>query len=179
MVGQARGLLKGRNSAAESAFQEYTVLLEDMTAQIPDRVSFESAAVLPLGVSTAVAGLFQGNQLGLQLPAAPARKATGKTVLVWGGSTSVGSNAIQLAVAAGYEVITVCLIPVIRESEADFVIRLLRRRTLNMSRSWEHRKLLTITAPQSSRISSALSKAKSRPAQCQLDTVQPKPASIS
>lgn len=33
-------------------------------------------------------------------------KPTGKTLLVWGGSTSVGSNAIQLAVAAGYEVIT-------------------------------------------------------------------------
>jgi len=27
-------------------------------------------------------------------------------VLVWGGSTSVGSNAIQLAVAAGYDVVT-------------------------------------------------------------------------
>jgi hypothetical protein len=31
---------------------------------------------------------------------------TGETVLVRGGSTSVGSNAMQLAVAAGYEVIT-------------------------------------------------------------------------
>jgi NADPH:quinone reductase-like Zn-dependent oxidoreductase len=31
---------------------------------------------------------------------------TGQTLLVWGGSTSVGSNAIQLALAAGYEVIT-------------------------------------------------------------------------
>ena len=31
---------------------------------------------------------------------------TGETVLVWGGSTSAGSNAIQLAVAAGYDVIT-------------------------------------------------------------------------
>jgi hypothetical protein len=41
------------------------------------------------------------------LPAAhPA--PTGKTVLVWGGSTSVGTQAIQLAVAAGYEVITTC-----------------------------------------------------------------------
>ncbi|MBO9196063.1 hypothetical protein J5277_18335 [Rhizobium sp. 16-449-1b] len=29
------------------------------------------------------------------------RKPTGKTVLVWGGSSSVGCNAIQLAVAAG------------------------------------------------------------------------------
>jgi NADPH:quinone reductase-like Zn-dependent oxidoreductase len=33
-------------------------------------------------------------------------KPTGKTLLVWGGSTSVGSNAIQLGVAAGYEVVT-------------------------------------------------------------------------
>lgn len=31
---------------------------------------------------------------------------TGQTVVVWGGSTSVGSNAVQLAVAAGYEVVT-------------------------------------------------------------------------
>ncbi|RYG58662.1 Zn-dependent oxidoreductase, partial [bacterium] len=45
------------------------------------------------------------DQLGLQHPALDA-KPTGQTLLVWGGSTSVGSNAIQLAVAAGYEVIT-------------------------------------------------------------------------
>lgn len=36
----------------------------------------------------------------------PPAAATGKTVLIWGGSTSVGSCAIQLAVAAGYEVVT-------------------------------------------------------------------------
>ena len=58
--------------------------------------------------STAACGLFQKDQLGLQLPTVPAAKPTGKTVLIWGGSTSVGSNAIQLAVAAGYEVITTC-----------------------------------------------------------------------
>ena len=38
----------------------------------------------------------------------PRSPSTGKTLLIWGGSTSVGSNAIQLAVAAGYEVITTC-----------------------------------------------------------------------
>jgi NADPH:quinone reductase-like Zn-dependent oxidoreductase len=42
---------------------------------------------------------------GMRHPVADAAP-TGQTVLVWGGSTSVGSNAIQLAVAAGYEVIT-------------------------------------------------------------------------
>lgn len=32
-------------------------------------------------------------------------KPTGKALLVWGGASSVGCNGIQLAVAAGYEVI--------------------------------------------------------------------------
>lgn len=33
-------------------------------------------------------------------------KATGKTILIWGGSSSCGSSAIQLAVAAGWNVAT-------------------------------------------------------------------------
>ncbi len=73
-----------------------------MAAPIPHTMSYEAAAVLPLALST---GLFQTDQLALQYPSATP-KPTGQTVLVWGGSTSVGSNAIQLAVAAGYEVIT-------------------------------------------------------------------------
>jgi len=68
-------------------------------------MTFEQAAVLPLGASTAACGLFQKDFLGLQHPSADARP-TGKTLLVTGGATSVGCNAIQLAVGAGYEVFT-------------------------------------------------------------------------
>ena len=35
-------------------------------------------------------------------------RSAGETVVIWGGSTSVGCNAIQLAAAAGYDVITTC-----------------------------------------------------------------------
>ncbi len=105
VLGNAVGTDKDSNSAAEGAYQQYTVVLERMACAIPDTMPFEDAAVLPLAVSTASSGLFQQDQLGLTLPSEGA-KATGKTVLVWGGSTSVGSNAIQLAVAAGYDVIT-------------------------------------------------------------------------
>lgn len=94
-----------RNSAAEGAFQTYTVVLEHMASPIPDHMPYESAAVLPLGLSTAACSLFEKDQLALQHPSVTPKR-TGKTLLVWGGSTSVGSNAIQLAVAAGYEVIT-------------------------------------------------------------------------
>jgi NADPH:quinone reductase-like Zn-dependent oxidoreductase len=105
VLGHAVGISEKRNSSAEGAFQTYTVLLAHMASPIPSTLSYESAAVLPLGVSTAACGLFQKDQLALQYPSVPP-KPTGKTLLVWGGATSVGSNAIQLAVAAGYEVIT-------------------------------------------------------------------------
>ena len=104
VLGYAAGSDKRRNRAAEGAFQDYAVVLAHMAAPIPDTMSFEAAAVLPLGLSTAACGLFQPDFLALNAPsAAPAQM--GKTLLVWGGSTSVGANAIQLAVAAGYDVI--------------------------------------------------------------------------
>ncbi len=105
VLGHAVGTDKDRNTAAEGAFQAYTVLLARMAAPIPDTISYEDAAVLPLALSTAACGLFQKDHLALQHPSANAQP-TGETLLIWGGSTSVGSNAIQLAVAAGYEVIT-------------------------------------------------------------------------
>jgi NADPH:quinone reductase-like Zn-dependent oxidoreductase len=105
VLGHAVGSDKDSNRAAEGGFQLYTVVLERLAAPIPDTMAFEDAAVLPLGVSTAACGLFQKDQLGLRYPTANATP-TGETLLVWGGSTSVGSNAIQLAAAAGYEVIT-------------------------------------------------------------------------
>ncbi len=105
VLGHAVGTDPKRNSAAEGAFQRYAVVLASMAAPIPSDLSYERAAVLPLGLSTAACGLFQRDHLALDHPSL-SPKPSGKTLLVWGGSTSVGSNAIQLAVAAGYEVIT-------------------------------------------------------------------------
>ncbi|KAK0509739.1 hypothetical protein JMJ35_008133 [Cladonia borealis] len=78
VVGQAVGVATKRNQ--DNAFQAYTILQTNVTSEIPDSISFESAVVIPLGCSTAACGLFQ--------------------------DTHLGSNAIQLAVAAGYEVVT-------------------------------------------------------------------------
>jgi NADPH:quinone reductase-like Zn-dependent oxidoreductase len=105
VLAHAVGAAPEVNKAAEGAFQTYTVALDHMAAPIPDALPYEAAAVLPLGLSTAACGLFQKDHLALQHPTL-APKPTGKAVLIWGGATSVGCNAIQLAVAAGYEVIT-------------------------------------------------------------------------
>ncbi|KAE8393849.1 hypothetical protein ETB97_003198 [Aspergillus alliaceus] len=100
----ARGLMS--NNPAEGAFQIYVVLSAKLTTHIPTNVPFEEAAVIPLGIYTASCGLFQEDHLALQFPTEPSSEHTGETVLIWSGSSSVGSNAIQLAVAAGYEVFT-------------------------------------------------------------------------
>ncbi|RYP02756.1 hypothetical protein DL764_005630 [Monosporascus ibericus] len=104
VVGHAVAMATGRHE--DAGFQLYTILQTKMSSPIPAGMAYERAAVLPLGLSTAASGLFRKGFLNLQRPTVPARKPTGNTVLVWGGASSVGSNAIQLCVAAGYEVIT-------------------------------------------------------------------------
>lgn len=89
-----------------AAFQNYTIVTTNMASEIPANVAFEDAVVLPLCLSTASTGLFHEKYLGLQLPTFPAQKSIGKTLVIWGGASCVGSNAIQLAKAAGYDVIT-------------------------------------------------------------------------
>ncbi|RGP69250.1 hypothetical protein FLONG3_7886 [Fusarium longipes] len=106
VVGVTAGMDKRGRSPDEGAFQEVCIMREHLAAQIPDSMTYTDASVLPLTFVTAACALFQKDQLALQLPQIKSkRSATGQTVLVWGASTSVGRNAVQLAVAAGYDVI--------------------------------------------------------------------------
>jgi NADPH:quinone reductase-like Zn-dependent oxidoreductase len=69
-------------------------------------VSFKRGAVIPLGLATASAALFDA--LGLLLPTTrtPAREdSRDSALLVWGGSSSVGSNTVQLGRRLGFTVI--------------------------------------------------------------------------
>ncbi|KAK7756918.1 hypothetical protein SLS62_000934 [Diatrype stigma] len=113
VIGHCGGLSYG--GARHGAFQNFATLREAVAATIPDSLSFERAVVLPLGLSTASCGLHEF--LKLRLPTANADvDSNGETsdgsskpkeaVLIWGGSSSMGTVAIQLAVAAGYRVIT-------------------------------------------------------------------------
>ncbi|KAH7316803.1 zinc-binding oxidoreductase CipB [Stachybotrys elegans] len=104
VVGATAGFVTRRTT--DQAFQMYCILRTNLTIPLPGSMPFERAVVVPLGAATAAAGLFQAEFLNLQLPTHPKQGPNGKTVLVWGGASSVGSNAIQLAVAAGYEVFT-------------------------------------------------------------------------
>lgn len=106
VVAYAIGMEKGRDHVGEGGFQHVVAVEEVLTAALPAGMTFAEAAVLPLAVSTAAAALIQEDQLGLAHPDPRGSDRRGQTVVVWGGSTSVGSNAVQLAQNAGYTVIS-------------------------------------------------------------------------
>ncbi|RDW58274.1 hypothetical protein BP5796_12204 [Coleophoma crateriformis] len=91
------------NLITHAGFQSYTICREILVAEVPNELPLANAAVLPLSVSTAASALFIGQNLAL--PSLDP-KPTGKTVVIWGGSSSCGSSAIQMAVAAGYKVVS-------------------------------------------------------------------------
>ena len=103
VLGQSVGVTTNRPT--HGAFQTFTLVLANMASPIPAGMTYEDASVIPLGLGTAACGLFQKDHLGLHHPNLSPHP-TGETVLIWGGSSSVGCNAIQLAVAAGYDCVT-------------------------------------------------------------------------
>ncbi|KAK8120877.1 zinc-binding alcohol dehydrogenase domain-containing protein cipB [Apiospora kogelbergensis] len=97
------------NNKPEGAFQLYTVAREWLTTPLPPDVSFEQGCVLPLALVVAGLGLFGKDYLGLDPPTLPVRPSQGSTrgvVIVAGGASAVGGTGVQLAAAAGYEVVS-------------------------------------------------------------------------
>ncbi|KIW96644.1 uncharacterized protein Z519_02035 [Cladophialophora bantiana CBS 173.52] len=95
------------NESKYGAFQEYAVVPTVGCCVIPDGMKYDNACVLPLAISTASIGLFHEERMGLMTPTDAMEKGhPEEAILVWGGSSSVGSAAIQLAVAATYKVVT-------------------------------------------------------------------------
>ncbi|KAJ7736994.1 zinc-binding oxidoreductase CipB [Mycena maculata] len=90
--------------AKYGGFQLYAVGDDRMIAKIPDRLSFNEASVLPLGLCTAAYSLFEKAALALDLPKPGGNAPNGQILLVWGGASSVGACAIQAAKAAGYNI---------------------------------------------------------------------------
>lgn len=106
MIRHCRGSFSPDKS--DAGFQLYTKTPAAFTTKIPDSVPFIEGCVIPLGLNTAGACLYRStedNFLGLPLPSLKS-KPNGKIVLVWGGASSVGCMAIQLAVASGATVFT-------------------------------------------------------------------------
>lgn len=121
VIAHALGLANGSDYGG---FQLYPRLKIETVARIPEKLDFKQAVVLPLSISTAAAGLYLKATLGLKYPELESSQTSTSTLergpwtiikekqkkkpalLLWGGSSSVGSSVIQLAVASGYDVVT-------------------------------------------------------------------------
>ena len=89
-------------SPDHGAFQEYVLAPAEGVIALPEALSFEEGAVLPLAVLTALSGWTTiGIPLGTKYN--PQDK---QAVLIWGGASSVGTIAIQSACLMGFTVYT-------------------------------------------------------------------------
>ena len=101
----------------DGGFALYSSAQAGTTAKLPDSISFTEGSVLPLAFDTAAVGLYSTGEGFLALPHPSLKSSsTGKTLVVWGGSSSVGALAIQLAVASGLKVVATA-----SKHNADFV----------------------------------------------------------
>ncbi|KAI0371510.1 GroES-like protein [Pilatotrama ljubarskyi] len=94
-----------------STFQEYATVPADLTALVPDNITLEQAASIPLGLTTDVIVLYNQSpaQENLSLRLKPVWEPEGKTAyagtpaFIIGGAASLGQYAIQLAKLAGHD----------------------------------------------------------------------------
>ena len=100
VIGYAPSIETGGNSD-RAAFQTFTLSAEHLTTHLPESLSFRQGAVFPMAVFTNSIALY--NTLGLYRPSPGStgpsqsqRQANSKhAILVWGGASSVGANAIR------------------------------------------------------------------------------------
>ena len=104
VAGLAQGLLNG--APDEGAFSLDTKIPAKTAAIIPASVPFKHAAVLGTAIGTASCGLNGEDYLSQPFPSIDAG-STGRVVVVYGGSSAIGSMATQLASAAGLRVISI------------------------------------------------------------------------
>ncbi|MCJ1409925.1 hypothetical protein MMC19_004009 [Ptychographa xylographoides] len=89
-------------SPDHGAFQKFVLAQSECVIALPNSLSFEEGAILPLAVLTALSGWTTiGISLGTKYT--PEDK---QAVLIWGGASSVGSFAVQSAKSMGFTVYT-------------------------------------------------------------------------
>ncbi|KAH8103403.1 GroES-like protein [Cristinia sonorae] len=100
------GFVHGGQYKDRGAFAEYVKTAAELVWEVPESSTSDvEAAAMGCGAWTAVQTLFHPTRLGLVEP--PDRTPGEEWVFIYGGSTSVGMYAIQLAHFAGYKVATV------------------------------------------------------------------------
>ncbi|QRV92669.1 Zinc-binding dehydrogenase [Ceratobasidium sp. AG-Ba] len=94
-----RVLFQGQYIPDFGTYQQYALVDSDAMAKTPGNITDDQASTIPSGATAALMALFQKS--GISFPGG-GPTATGKPILILGGSSSVGQYAIQLARIAGF-----------------------------------------------------------------------------
>ncbi|KIJ54529.1 hypothetical protein M422DRAFT_240596 [Sphaerobolus stellatus SS14] len=99
-------LFQGFYSTHQGTFQQYTTVPAKIAAKIPDNISFEEAATIPVGLMTTSVGFYLSEEqrgVGLTPPWQGGEgKYKGQAIVIFGGASSVGQFAIQSARLSGF-----------------------------------------------------------------------------
>ena len=106
LTGCRHGVSLVTGDVNDGGFNLYSSVPAATTAHLPEKISFTQGSVLPLAFDTAAVGLYSTGEGFLGLPKPQLKpKHSNKTIVVWGGSSSVGAFVVQLAVASGVTVV--------------------------------------------------------------------------
>jgi len=101
----ARKMVNPNPGLQHGAMQQYVVVQATSAGKLPDSVSFDAASASLTNLMTAVGALTLSMGLARPPPTGIANP-TGKTLLVYGGSSVLGRQTTELARRAGYTVVT-------------------------------------------------------------------------
>ncbi|KAK4950973.1 putative secondary metabolism biosynthetic enzyme [Elasticomyces elasticus] len=99
VIGHCTNLVSGRPS--DGAYALYTIVLADKAAILPDHITFTDGVVVPFALETALCALC------VREPGPCPSQSAGKILVVYGGSSSVGSMTTQIATAARIAVVAI------------------------------------------------------------------------
>ncbi|PPQ66672.1 hypothetical protein CVT24_008825, partial [Panaeolus cyanescens] len=131
-----RVFFQGEFGNRTAGFQQYAIGFAVTTARIPDGVSYDEAAALPVALTAAYAGLGNPNPdgLGFTVPNSKEHegKYAGEPIMVLGGATSVGQLVIQIAKLMGFSpIITTASLSNAQELQAFGADHILDRKLSN------------------------------------------------
>ncbi|EIN12456.1 GroES-like protein [Punctularia strigosozonata HHB-11173 SS5] len=101
-------LWQGMFKNDRATFQQYALLSADLAAKIPENVSVDEAASIPLTLATAFLALYNKKKVGQGGGAEltpfweSSTAYAGQPIVILGGATSVGQFVIQLARLSGF-----------------------------------------------------------------------------
>ncbi|KAH6857428.1 chaperonin 10-like protein [Alternaria rosae] len=116
VIGHTVNLVSGHPQ--DGGYALYTVVPADKVAILPNAVSFTDGVVVPFAIEAAVCAMslkvpgqampgVSTPALGLPYPSLSTATSIGKTLVVYGGSSSAGSMVTQVASSAGIHVIAI------------------------------------------------------------------------